>query len=76
VEELIEELEVVARSNGGGRISRVQIGVGELAGFTHEHFGEHFRRAALGTLADGAVLEIQTREGDALTLESVDLEDE
>lgn len=76
VEELIEELGRVARENGGGRVSRVQVGVGELAGFTHEHFEEHFRHASRNTLADGAILDIQTREGDTLTLESIDIEEE
>ncbi len=76
VEELIEEIGRVARDNGGARVSRVEIGVGELAGFTHEHFEEHFRAASRNTLADGAVLEIHTREGDALTLEGLDIEDE
>ena len=75
VQELIEELERVAKHNGGGRVCRVQVGIGEMAGFTHGHFEEHFRLASVNTLADGAMLEIQTRPGDALTLEVVDLED-
>jgi hydrogenase nickel incorporation protein HypA/HybF len=75
VEELIEQLVDVARRNGGGRVARVQVGVGELAGFTREHFEGHFRSASRNSVADGAVLDIQTREGDALTLEAVDIED-
>lgn len=74
VEELIEELERVARNNGGGRIRVAHVGIGELAGFTREHFDEHFRAASAGTLAEGAALEIRSREGDALTLEGVDIE--
>ena len=76
VEELIEELDRVARANGGGRVVRVEVGVGELAGFTHEHFEEHFRKAAVTTLAEGAVLDIHTRAGDALNLEAVELEEQ
>jgi Zn finger protein HypA/HybF involved in hydrogenase expression len=75
VEELIEELDRVARANGGGRVVRVEIGVGDLAGFTHEHFEEHFRKAAVATLSEGAVLDIRTRSGDALTLEAVELDE-
>ena len=75
VEQLIEQMERVARANGGGAIRRAQLGIGELAGFTREHFEEHFRTASSGTLADGAALELVTRPGDSLTLEALDLEE-
>ena len=76
VEQLIEKMEKVARANGGGPIRRAQLGIGELAGFTRDHFEEHFRSASAGTLAEGAVLDVVTRPGDSLTLEGIDLEDE
>jgi hydrogenase nickel incorporation protein HypA/HybF len=75
VEELIHELEKVARANGGARVTRVEVGVGELAGFSREHFEEHFRHASNGTIAQDAELEIHTTPGDSLTLEAVEVED-
>jgi Zn finger protein HypA/HybF involved in hydrogenase expression len=75
VEELIREVEKVVASNGGGRATKVEVGVGEHAGFSREHFEGHFRVASRGTIVDGAALEIHTREGDALTLEGVEVED-
>jgi hydrogenase nickel incorporation protein HypA/HybF len=75
VEELIHEVEKVVRANGGTRVSRIEVGVGELAGFSREHFEEHFRHASNGTLAQDAVLEIRTTPGDSLTLEAVEVED-
>jgi len=75
VEELVHELEKVARANGGTRVVKVEVGIGELAGFSREHFEEHFRVAAAGSIADGAALEMRTTGGDALTLEGVEVED-
>ena len=74
VEQLIETMQQVARANGGGAIRRAQLGIGELAGFTRQHFEEHFRAASAGTLADGAKLDLMTRPGDSLTLEALDLD--
>jgi Zn finger protein HypA/HybF involved in hydrogenase expression len=74
VEELIETMEEVARANGGGRIVRAQIGIGQLAGFTFEHFEEHFRGASIGTLAENAQLAVEPRQGDCVTLEGIELD--
>jgi Zn finger protein HypA/HybF involved in hydrogenase expression len=75
VEELIHELEKVMQKNGGARLTRVEVGVGEQAGFSREHFEEHFRHASSGTIAQDAKLEIHTTPGDTLTLEAVEVED-
>ena len=75
VEELVHEMEKVVASNGGGRVIKVEVGVGEHAGFSREHFEEHFRHASNGTIAQGAELEIHTTPGDSLTLEAVEVED-
>lgn len=75
VEELIDELRRVAEKNGGGRISRVQVGIGVQAGFSPGHFEEHFYRSVAGTQAAEAELEVEMRPGDALTLEAVEIED-
>jgi Zn finger protein HypA/HybF involved in hydrogenase expression len=75
VEELIHELEKVVHTNGGARVTRVEVGVGEDAGFSREHFEEHFRHASSGTIAQDATLEIHTTPGDSLTLEAIEVED-
>jgi Zn finger protein HypA/HybF involved in hydrogenase expression len=75
VEELIHELVKVANTNGGGRVVRVELGIGENAGFSREHFEEHFRSASSGTIADGAALDLRIIAGDTLVLESLELED-
>jgi len=75
VEELIHEVEKVSRANGGGRVVRISVGIGELAGFSREHFEEHFRAASTGTIADGAALDVRMGDGDSLTLEAVELEE-
>jgi hydrogenase nickel incorporation protein HypA/HybF len=75
VEELIRQLEKVVRTNGGDRVTRVEVGVGEQAGFSREHFEEHFRHASSGTIAEGAELSIHTVPGDSLMLEAIEVED-
>lgn len=45
------------------------------AGFSREHFEEHFRAASVATIAEGAMLAIHNREGDALTLETVEVDE-
>jgi hydrogenase nickel incorporation protein HypA/HybF len=75
VEELIHQLEKVTRNNGGGRVTRVEVGVGEEAGFSREHFEEHFRHASVGTIAQGAALDIHPTPGDSLILEAIEVED-
>ena len=75
VEELVRQLEQVVRDNGGQRVARVGLGMGELAGFSREHFEEHFREASKGTIAEGAELDIRVVKGDSLTLENVEVED-
>ena len=75
VEELVRQLEKVVRDNGGARVVRVGLGMGELAGFSRDHFEEHFRAASKDTIAEGAALDIHITSGDALTLEDVEVED-
>jgi Zn finger protein HypA/HybF involved in hydrogenase expression len=75
VEELVHEMEKVVASNGGGRVIKVEVGIGEHAGFSREHFEEHFRVATAGTIAEDAALDIHPTDGDALTLRSIEVED-
>ena len=75
VEDLIDRLEKVSYANGGARVRRIGLSLGVDAGFSREHFEEHFRAASAATIADGAVLAIRSREGDALMLETVEVDE-
>ena len=75
IEDLIDRLEKVSYANGGARVRRIGLSLGVDAGFSREHFEEHFRAASAATIADGAVLAIRSREGDALMLETVEVDE-
>ena len=75
VEDLIGHLKKLSDENGGGRLLRVDVGLGVDAGFSSEHFEEHFRIASATTVAEGAVLVIQNRDGAAVTLEAVEVDE-
>jgi hydrogenase nickel incorporation protein HypA/HybF len=79
-EDLVRELERIARAEGGGRVSRIQVRLGALSHFTPEHFCEHFEDAAAGTLAEGAAVDASldtdptAADAQGVLLESVELE--
>jgi hydrogenase nickel incorporation protein HypA/HybF len=78
--DLMREIEAVARADGAARVTRVAVRLGALSHFTPEHFREHFVDAARGTLAEGAavdaVLEDDLDDPGAagVVLESVEVE--
>jgi hydrogenase nickel incorporation protein HypA/HybF len=55
--DLMREIEEVARAGGATRVTRVSVRIGALAHFTPEHFREHFADASHGTLAEGAAVD-------------------
>jgi hydrogenase nickel incorporation protein HypA/HybF len=62
VNDLIRKIEHVARADPagrGGRVAGVQVRLGALCHMSAEHFREHFQHAARGTLAEGAVLDVE-----------------
>ncbi len=79
-EDLIRELERLARAEGGGQVTRVRVNLGALSHFTPEHFRDHFAQAAAGTLAEGAEVQAElaadpTAPGAlGVVLETVELE--
>jgi hydrogenase nickel incorporation protein HypA/HybF len=56
---LMGKVEQLAREQGGGRITRIGVKLGALSHFSPDHFREHFERASRGTVAEGALLEIE-----------------
>src|SRR5215212_3263099 len=53
---LIRQVEAVAQAQGGGRVVEVTLAVGAWAAVTPAHLQDHFRLAAAGTMAAGAIL--------------------
>lgn len=72
---LLGQIEDVVRENGAERATRVRLRLGPLAHIELAHLREHFLEAAKGTVAEGALLEIEkTDTMHDLTLEEVDVE--
>lgn len=58
VRDLVRRLEGVASDAGAQAVSGVQVWLGALSQFSPEHFREHYRDEAKGTIAEGANLDI------------------
>lgn len=77
---LLKGIEAVAAAEGAARVTRVSVTLGALAHISPAHLAEHFREAAAGTIAAGAVLEIELAEDEAdpaaqdILLRSVEVE--
>ena len=78
--DLMREIEGVARADGAVRVTRVAVRLGALSHFTPEHFREHFVDASRGTLAEGAAVDavleddIHDPRASGVVLESVEVE--
>jgi hydrogenase nickel incorporation protein HypA/HybF len=55
---LVHRIDEVAESEGSRRIVSVPVSLGALDHMSAEHFVEHFERAAAGTIAEGARLDV------------------
>jgi hydrogenase nickel incorporation protein HypA/HybF len=55
----MRRVEVIAQDECAQRIVSVSIWLGALSHMSGEHFAQHFERAAAGTLAEGARLDIK-----------------
>ena len=56
---LMRRVEEIAKNERAQRIVSVSIWLGALSHISADHFTEHFERAAVGTLAEGARLDIK-----------------
>jgi hydrogenase nickel incorporation protein HypA/HybF len=81
IEALLRQLEEVAAAEGASKVTAVRVWCGALSHFTPEHFREHFERAAAGTLAEGAEVDVELSDeathpdAAGIRLESVEVED-
>jgi len=55
---LMKQVDEVAQNENARRVVAVSVWLGALSHMTEEHFGEHFRQAAAGTVAEDARLEV------------------
>lgn len=69
---LIRRINEVAEAEGAQRVVGVSVWLGALSHMSAEHFTEHFERAAKGTIAEGARLDV-TVSGDPRHANAQDL---
>lgn len=51
---LMRQVSEIAEGENARKVVGVSVWLGALSHMTEEHFGEHFRQASAGTLAEGA----------------------
>ncbi len=55
---LMRRITDVARAEHAERVAAVSVWIGALSHLSASHFAEHFERAARGTIAEGARLDV------------------
>lgn len=82
INSLIRKIEALAQAEEAQRVVGIAVWLGALSHISAEHFAEHFRRAATGTCAEGARLQIEPSNDTThpsaqdIVLQSIDLETE
>lgn len=77
--DLLRKVERLAKDADAERVTAVRVKLGALSHITPDHFREHFEEAIVGTVADGAKLDIDQSEDERapnaqdILLESVDI---
>lgn len=77
--DLLRKIEQLAKANEAEKVTSVRVKLGALSHITPDHFREHFEEAIVGTVAEGAALEVKQcdDQGDPnaqdILLESVDV---
>lgn len=56
---LMNKIESIAKSEKARSVKKVKVRLGALSHLSAGHFREHFEEASRGTLAEGAVLEVE-----------------
>ena len=78
---LINQIESIAKENEADKVTTVRIKLGALSHTSPEHFREHFEPLAVGTVADGALLEFMISEdmddpyAQDIVIDSIDIEE-
>lgn len=56
--DLLARIDATARDNGATHVTRVKVTLGAYSHISADHFREHFEAGVVGTVAEGAVLEV------------------
>ena len=57
--DLLRKIEQLAKDTDTDRVTAVKVKLGALSHITPEHFREHFEKAIVGTVAEGARLDVE-----------------
>jgi hydrogenase maturation protease len=60
IRDLIKKIEAIAKENNTSRITKAKVRMGALSHISADHLREHFEEGAVGTVAQGAKLDIET----------------
>jgi len=77
--DLLRKIERLAKDAEADKITGVRVKLGALSHITPDHFREHFVEAIVGTVAEGATLEVEQSadqndpNAQDILLESVDI---
>ena len=77
----MRKITTIASEQGATKVVGVKVKLGALAHISPEHFREHFEEAAVGTVADGARLEVELNpdehdpQAQNILLDSVEVEE-
>lgn len=80
INSLLRQIDAAAAAERAERVVGVAVWLGALSHMSAEHFAEHFERAAAGTRAEGARLDVTTSddvdhpEAQNVLLESLEVE--
>ncbi len=58
INDLMRKIAALAAEQGARRVVGVKVKLGALCHISPDHFREHFEEAAVGTVADGARLDV------------------
>lgn len=77
--DLLRKIEQLAKDARADKVTGVKVKLGALSHITPDHFREHFEAAIVGTIAEGATLDVEQSDdqGDPnaqdILLKSVDI---
>lgn len=81
VRDLVARIEEIARAQEAGKIRTIRVWLGALSHMTEGHFLDHFRIESVGSLAEGAEVEVELSDdlrdpnAQGVLLRSIDVED-
>ncbi len=77
--DLLRKIEQLAKDADADKVTAVKVKLGALSHITPDHFREHFEQAIVGTVADGADLNVEQCDNkhdpnaQDILLESIDI---